>query len=240
MGESQTHFSKSIYGIIAVMLVLQVITLGAAIKYGSESAQRDTTLLERADTMVQEMLPGIHKDLTGVSNTVTDIKGDVTLLRKQVDQVDHHVGQVGTAVSRVSGELEGMNQSMMAFFKDVSGLIWGHSLNPYVLMALLITILLSVPVFGAIYSRRRLREATVSDVAAVPATTLFAQRLHSLSQLIEQMREQQKSPQDASEMKRLMEETERLVREAQADLGHLLEDTDTQAKQASKSDRILH
>lgn len=240
MGEIQPGFTRRFYGIIIAVLVLQVLTIGVAVRYGIESARRDTTLLERTETMVDQMLPSIHKDLSGVSNTVSGIKGDVTLLRKQVDHVDQHVGRVGSAVARVGREVEGMNQSMTAFFSNTSGLIWGHSLNPYVLMALLVTILLSVPLFGAVYSRRRRREASVSHPVASSPATLLAKRLDDLSQLIEQMREQQKSPEATVEMKKLLDETERFIRDAQAELSHLSEAAATRADVTNKSGQTLH
>jgi hypothetical protein len=226
-------------GLLAGIIVLQLIMLGVVVRYGNDSARRDTTLLERTEVMVDDMLPRIHQDLSGVSEKVTDIKGDVTLLRRQVDQVDQQVGMVNKGVSGIALQLDAMSQTMLSFFYDTSGLIWGHSLNPYVMMALLLAILLSVPGFGVLFARRRRAQAAAAVYAEIPADQI-TKKLDDLSKLIQQMREEQKTSEASVEMKRLMEETERLIRDARANLMLAEEKGELEAGEPARTSETIH
>lgn len=192
MNEKRRKLLRLFYGLLGAIIVLQLIMISVIVRYASESERRDTTLLERTGIMVDEMLPGIRQDLSGVSEKVSDIKGDVTLLRRQVDQVDQQVGRVSKGVTGVSQALDAMSRSMLSFFYDTSGLIWGHSLNPYVTMALLVAILLSVSGFGVLFARRRKAQVAAVAHAAVPGA-LFSKKLDDLSKLMQQIREKSKN-----------------------------------------------
>lgn len=235
MNERRRKLLRPLYGLLAAIIVLQLIMCVAIVQYGRESAQKGSAILAHTEVMVDEMLPRIGRDLTGVSEKVSDIKGDVTQLRSQVDQVDRQVGQVNKEVSGLALALDAMSRTMLSFFYDTSGLIWGHSLNPYVTMALLVAILLSVPGCGMLFARRRRAREAARVSLATPAEQ-FSMKLDHLSKLMEQMREEQKFSAASAEMQKLMEETERLIRDARADLSGPV----PQADDSDASGQMLH
>lgn len=214
---------NKLYGLLILLVVLQAVAIGLVIRFAADGMERDRTLLERTGAMMEEVFPGLRNDLSEVSKKTTEIQSGISGLRTQVSDVDQHVGRVGQEVTHVGGRVEGMNKNLTGFVKDRSGLIWGHSLNPYLLIGLLAAIAASVPLCVWFFGRRN--GSQVPEQHAVPISSMesFSARLNKLSDIVHQIgTDNGKSIRPSPELERLMMETERLIDQARSELGSLV------------------
>ncbi len=241
MGSPRSKLMNRMYGLLIFVMILQAIAIGLAIRYAGEGLKRDQTLLARTGVMMDELFPGLKQDLSGVSRKASEIKSDLSGLRTRVEQVDGRVGSLGMGVQEVDRKVAALDKDLTGFVADKSGLIWGHSLNPYVLAALLLAILGAVP-FCIRYVVRQHRLTSPMPAAGLDVDEdSFTGRLDKLSHLVEKIRfEEGKSQNPGPELRRLMDETERLIREARSDLAQFSAATKVIAEDTEKSRERLH
>lgn len=222
MGFEPGKLMSKLYGLLILLVVLQAVAIGLAIRFAADRIERDEKLLDRTGTMMEEVFPGIRNEISEVSKKATEIKGGISDLKTQVSTVDRHVGQVGRDVRQVGSRVEGMNKSLSGFVQDRSGLIWGHSLNPYILVGLLVVLAAAVPLCAWFFGRKREPEVPEHDALRTAPVQSFSTRLDRLSDLVEKIgHDNGKSPKPNPELEKLMVETERLINEARSELGDL-------------------
>ncbi len=227
---------KKLYGIVVLMVVLQATAIGLVIKYGGAILIRDTAILKNTSNLVNESVPGIQSDLAMINRNTSDTKMDVMGLRNQVSSLSTQVNEVGRGIHDVDNGVKGIAAGAEKFFNDRSGWIWGHSLNPYLLMILLTIIAVSLPAVGwLLYKRRSDFEPPAEELLLMES---FTRRLDNLSELVEKLRADEASAITNSELRRIMEETERLINDARSELGAVSE----QMKASKEMDRprLLH
>ncbi|MDQ7782045.1 MAG: hypothetical protein RDU20_04150 [Desulfomonilaceae bacterium] len=218
---------RKLYGLVILLVVLQAVAIGLVIRFASDRMERDRTLLERTGVMMEEVFPGIRKDLSDISKKAIEIKSGISGLERQVSQVDRHVGRVGQEVVHVGTQVKDVNGNLTGFVHDRSGLIWGHSLNPYLLLGVLVAMVASFPVCAWFFGRRREAPAAPHRDALLdsPAES-FLIRLTRLSELVGKIgADTRKSGRPSPELESLMMETERLIREARSELDVLVPNT---------------
>jgi hypothetical protein len=206
-----------LYKLMIILVMLQALAVGLVIRFAGDSFTRDQTILERTAAMMQDVFPGMQRDLSTVSERTAQIHTGVGELKQQVTQVHERVGDVGT-------RLEGLDQTVTGYIDDKSGVIWGHSLNPYLLLTLLIAGLVGVPAWLWHFSRKAKLEAPHMTMQPDDSPLeSFSCRLDRLSVLVEQISKEDQSPQPETkpELQKLIVETERLIREARQDLAKL-------------------
>ncbi len=217
--EHRGYIKKS-YWLLIGLVVLQSAVFGLVVYAERESSRRDQIIEQRTGAMVDELFPEILHDLSTVSQKASEIRHDVKDLKVRVAAVDDHLSDVGRNVNQVSNQVQGVSQSVTGFFEDKKGLIWGHSLNPYVLIGMLAVIAGSIPVcgwlFGRIRRERELRKELAADLGPLDGFSLRLDRLHGLIERIRIADEPSDTP--GPELRRLVEETERLIAETRAEL----------------------
>mgnify|MGYP005855969843 FL=1 len=216
MGAGPNNPVKAIYKLVILLIVLQAAAIGLVLRFAADSVERDNTLLDRTGTMMDQVFPGIKQEIGEVAQKATEIKSDISRLSTQVAKVDEHVGEVGHGVSRVQTQVQKMDNSLTGFVDDRSGLMWGHSLNPYLLFGGILILIALVPASGWLFGRKRSTEPAKS-VARVSES--FSAKLDRLSTLVQDIRKEGETDRPSAELERLMIETERLIREARLDLG---------------------
>lgn len=218
MGLGPGKVMRKLYGLVILLVILQAIGIGLVIRFAADGIERDRTLLERTGAMMDEVFPGLKSDVSEVSQKATEIQSGIADLKTQVSKVDRHVGKVGQDVTLVGEQVAGMDQSLTGFVGDKTGLIWGHSVNPYVLIGLLILLAVSVPLCVRFFGKRSLSQPPKpDDVTAFPVQS-FSGSLDRLSDLVEKISNVRKPN---PELEKLMDETERLIQEARSELGDL-------------------
>jgi hypothetical protein len=220
METEHAGYIKKSYWLLIGLVILQSAVFGLVVYAERESSRRDQIIEQRTGAMVDELFPEILHDLSTVSQKASEIGHDVKDLKVQVAAVDDHLSDVGRDVNTVSTQVDGVNQSVTGFFGDKKGLIWGHSLNPYLLVGMLLAIAGSIPVcgwlFGRIRRERELRQALVADLGPLDG---FSFRLDKLHGLLEKIRiAEEPSDRPGPELRRLVKETERLIAETRAEL----------------------
>lgn len=214
--------TKKMYGLIIVLIALQAAAIGLILRFTANTIERDKVLLDRTGAMMEEIFPGLKQDIGDVSRKATQIGKDISGLRDQVSRVDEHVGEVKDGVSQVGSRMEKMDSILTTFVGDTSGLIWGHSVNPYVLIALLTVIMAAIPTSTWLFARKRLAEASLVNKPPLSAAESLSVRLDNLHTLIERIRSHRTGQRSQSpELEKLMIETERLIRDARSDLDHI-------------------
>lgn len=219
MGSPRSKLMNRMYVLLILVMILQAVAIGLAIRYAGEGLKRDRTLLARTGAMMDEVFPGLKQELFGVSQKASEIKSDLSGLRTQVSEVDSRVDNLGRGVEQVDRKIEVLDKNLNGFVGDKSGLVWGHSLNPYLLATLLLALLAAIPLsFRYIVKRHRLKFPPFKAQLEIEDDS-FSGRLDKLSHLVEKIRfEEGKSQSHGPELRRLMDETERLIREARTDL----------------------
>ena len=213
---------KKMYGLIFVLIVLQAAAIGLVLRFTANSIERDKILLDRTGAMMEQFFPDLKQDIGDVSRKATQIRKDISGLRSQVSQVDEHVGQVKDGVSQVGNRVEKIDASLTKFVEDTSGLIWGHSVNPYVLIVLLSVIMAAIPTSTWLFARRSYAEPSREARPPRFSAESFSTRLDRLHALVERIRgERTDHYRPSPELEKLMIETERLIREARSDLDHI-------------------
>jgi hypothetical protein len=209
-----------LYGLLVLVILLQAVAIGLVVRFEDGKQKRDGALLDRTELMLKDVFPGIRSDLAAISEQATDIKKDVLALQDSVSKVDERVSQVGQGVAGVSGQVDGLNRKVTGFFLDRSGLIWGHSLNPYVLAALLLLVLLSVPIWGWFFRRKHgspaPAEKDIADVA--PRIITFAAGCETTGIRVNDPNAEQLLK-VRPELRKIMEETGRLIDHARHNNG---------------------
>lgn len=219
MGKKRTNL-RVLYALLVLVILLQAVAIGLVVRFEDGRQKTDGALLDRTELMLKDIFPGIRSDLAAISDQATDIKKDVLGLQDSVSKVDEHVSQVGQGVVGVSGQVDGLNRKVTGFFQDRSGLIWGHSLNPYVLAALLLLVLLSVPIWGWFFRRQHgspaPAEKGVADIA--PRMIMYeGDRAIAGVRLFD--RDEDRFLNARPELRKIMEETARLIDHARDNNG---------------------
>lgn len=222
-----------VYGILAVLTILQVVAVGLVIRYESNRVDRDKIVLDRISVMFDDVFPGMKSDLHDVSRKTSEIHDGVKNISNTVDQMNNKVDEVGKDVSGVATKVTGMEREMTGFFQDKSGLIWGHALNPYVLLAVLFIIVASVPLCSWFFTgRRRSREPMHSEAKMEKAIqtarrTSVTDRNPSRDSI---------DPEISPELRRVMELVERSIEKA----GSALNGGHKPAHGTSNNPDVLH
>lgn len=241
MGSPRSKLMNRMYGLLILVMVLQAVAIGLAIRYAGEGFRRDQIVLARTGAMMDEVFPGLKQDLSGVSQKASEIQSDLSGLRTQVSHVDSRVGNLGRGVEEVDRKIAVLDKNVAGFVGDKSGLIWGHSLNPYLLAALLSALLIAIPLsLRYVVKRNRSKSSPLQPELALEDDS-FSGRLDRLSHLVEKIRfEEGNSQSTGPELRRLMDETERLIREARTDLAQISAATKVPAEEIEKNRERLH
>jgi hypothetical protein len=165
MRRNQSKNIRALYGLMALVIILQAIAIGLTLRFEGDKQKRDGALLDRTSIMLSDIFPSIQSELALVSQTATEIKKEALGLKESVAKMDQHVGEVGRDVLQANGRMESVAQQFMSFVQDKSGLIWGHSLNPYVLALLLGIILLAIPACSWFFWRRNNSPVPAEEIA---------------------------------------------------------------------------
>lgn len=220
MDTEYLSFIKKSYWLTIGVVGLQLAVVGLVVYADRQSARRDQVIEQRTAAMIEDVFPEMFRDLGSISQKTSEIGRGVKDLKTRVADMDEHLSEVGRNVNKVSGQVEGVNQSVTSFFQDKSGLIWGHSLNPYVLIAMLLVIAASIPVcgwlFGKIRQERDLRKELTAELGGLDGFSLRLDRLHGLLERIRIAEEPSEG--QRPELRKLVEETERLIAETRAEL----------------------
>ncbi|HMK35495.1 MAG TPA: hypothetical protein VK463_10535 [Desulfomonilaceae bacterium] len=225
------------FGLLIFIGVLQAVAVGLILRYGGDILERNRSIEEHTSTMVKEVFPTMRSDLVDVSQKTSDIKTEVAGLRNQMAVVDEHLNEVHQGVRGVGSSMEGLNRNVQEFVQDRTGLIWGHSLNPYVLTGLLAIIVVSVPLCTWRFYRNRPESPAASEIS--DANLGFSDKLDRLSEIMETIRSGDTSCSAGPELRHLMEKTERLIDEARMELTMLSEREKTSCHDRGGSN-ILH
>jgi hypothetical protein len=232
---------RGLFGMLFLIAALQAMAIGTAIYYGTQSVATDGVLLERTGLMTEQIFPGMRKDLGEVGQKASEIKREVAGLRTAVDRVQERMGNVDRGVGEVSREVSAVNHTLTGFIQDRTSLIWGHSLNPYVLLAALCLIAMSVPLSGLLFRKARKRYDSPLEKAIPADKEFFSKRLEDISQLIEKIRkEDEKEPRADAEIRRLMLETEQVIAHARAELDTWARRPEFETEEAGRVKRTLH
>lgn len=231
-------FANRLFGLLVLMAVLQAVAVGLIIRFGRDILTQEKTVLDLTSTMTTETLPGIRNDLGEVNQKADDIRGDVYGLRNQVSKVDQRLGDVHQGVEGVGNQVEGLRRNVTGFVQDKSGLIWGHSLNPYILTGLLFYIAAGVSLW--VWFAHKNRRAPLNNaVYTHDARDAFSERLDQLTVLVEQIRTQDCRYPTSPKLQQLMHDTERLIDDARSDLA-LLSDRCKPQGDDPEDNRTIH
>ncbi len=216
MGKKRASNLNVLHSLLVLVVLLQAVAIGLVIRFEDGREKRDIALLDRTALMLNDIFPGIRGDLSAISEKASEIKKDVLGLQDSVAKVDQHVGVVSDSVAGVGGQVDGLNQKVTGFFQDRSGLIWGHSLNPYVLVLLLLLVLLSIPVLGWVLIRKQSSPAAAGQ-ELVDAHSAIPIPLSAPSEKFVFDPADDRYLKARPELRRIMEETERLIDHARHD-----------------------
>jgi hypothetical protein len=241
VARNQGKRTRGLLGILTLLVALQALAIGMAIYYGNRSVATDRLLLERTGVMSEKMLPGIQRDVSAVSQRTSEIKGEVSGLRTAVTRVDERVGDLDRGVGHVGRVVDGMNHTLIGFVRDKTSLIWGHSLNPYVLLAALLIIAISIPLSGFIFKKGNKVNYHEHEQTVPEGMESLPKKLKDLSEVIEKIRNQDEDEQRAdTEIQRLMLETQRLIEDARAELAAWSQSRESEDQDGGRVKRTLH
>jgi hypothetical protein len=202
--------------LLAVVIVLQAVALVLMVSYGANILDKNRTIEKRTHTMMTEIFPSLANDLGDVSQKASEIKKDVVGLRHQVSTIDGHVNEANQGVAAVGRQVAGLDRNVRGFVENKSGLIWGHSLNPYVLIALLAIIAAGVPLCSWYFFKNR-QQISIA-VEDHHLSRGFAEKLDKLTHMVEKIRFGSGRFSENLELQELMDKTERLIDEARMEL----------------------
>jgi len=224
------------FGLLIVVAVLQAVAVGLLLRFGGDILDKNRSIEAHTSAMLNEIFPAMRSDLVDVSQKATDIKHDVVGLRGQVSKVDERLGEVNHGVSAVSAQVDGLNRNVQGFVQDKTGLIWGHSVNPFVLLGLLAIIAVSVPCWGWYFYKNRPGAPAVTAAAYVGSA--FSDKLDRLSRIVDKIREGEVRYSANRDLRQLMEKTERLIDEARMELAHLSENAPCSGNESGNRDTL--
>lgn len=232
---------QKFYGLLILLTVLQAAAVGLVIRFAFDSSARERTLLERTGAMVNEILPSMKEDVAQVSQKTAEIGTEVAGVRSQVTRLDDRVGEVGAEVTHVGKTVDGLDRNLTGFVRDKTGVIWGHSLNPYLLAVLLIAMAVSIPLWGWFFATRFRPATPLQQELFGRDEPSLAGRLDKLARLVEKIRtENGKSVTPPPELQKLMEETEQLILEARIELAQLSHDAQSNPELCGVTPDKLH
>ncbi|MBI4962439.1 MAG: hypothetical protein HY913_04115 [Desulfomonile tiedjei] len=241
MEKDQGTGTRSLFGILILLVALQAGAIGLALYYGSRSSATDKVLLERTGLMTEEMFPGIRQDLAEVSQKAAEIKGELAGVGTAVGRVEERMGSLDRGIGAVGQVVGNINNSLTGFVQDRTVLIWGHSLNPYLLLAALGLIAISIPLSGVLFSKVRKRQESPLGNAMPEGMEVFSKRLEDISELLERIRKEEgKEPRADAEIRRLMLETERVIADARAELAIGPHGPEWETEPTDRAKRTLH
>ncbi len=220
MANRSEKMFRKLFPILVLMIVLQAVCIGFVIRYASESLGRDTELLQKSRTMIEDIFPGISSGISEVSTKADMVYGEVSGLRSQVAQIDNNVNQLGEGVGNVGKQVQTLGDSFLGFVTQKSGLIWGHSLNPYLLLVLLIAVIAAVPLWLAFFTSRSARNPKLMEIELSNSLAEVTHRLEQLSQKLEKFSESDVT-RPVPSFDRLISETEILLVETRNELERL-------------------
>ncbi len=225
------------------MIVLQVVAVVLLVFFERESLRRDQIIEDRTSTIIEDLFPALNRGVSEISDKASTISDNVIGLKGQVERVDERVGDVGREVTGVSAQVEDVDRNVKGFFSDKSGLIWGHSLNPYVLLGLLISLIVSMPLWCWILLRRRMSQQSFVLEPLQEEGTLqsCSRRLDDLRNLLEKIHTaEQPAERPGPELRKLVEQTERVIQETRAALAILSQSTTLYPEETDRNPEDLH
>jgi len=241
MERESRGIGKGLYYLFGLLAVLQVAAIVGLIYFAGESLKRDRTLLDRSTAMMEEIFPAMKSDLSQISNKASEIRDDLSGLRVQVSNVDESSRDIAQGVTNLNRQIDGLDKGLSGFFKDKNGIVWGNALNPYVLIALLVVIALSIPVCFRAFNRRNpppCREQR--DPLADPCAGL-TDALDRLSGVVDKaLAADVNSRLHGVELRKLIADTEKLIQEARTELVWIAHTTPRGEKQAENSPERLN
>jgi len=205
--------------LLITAIALQCVFIGLLVYYERESLKRDLSLMAKSEYMIEELFPGLSQDLMIVSRKTTDISKEVKGLQQQVAQMDDHLGAVERDVQKVGFQVGALDTTMRDFVNDTSGFLRGSSIIPYLLLVLLCLLGATVPLWGRLRAIRRnnLQASEPINLEATPLDTMI-HRLGTLENLLKRMQTTGcAGAEPGPELRKLMEQTEQLIREARAE-----------------------
>jgi hypothetical protein len=225
---------------MALIVVLQAVAIGLTLRFEGDRQKRDGALLDRTSVMLSDIFPSIRSELALVSQTASEIKREALGLKESVAKIDRHVGEIGRDVLQASGRMESIAQQFTRFFQDKTGWIWGHSLNPYVLALLLVSILFAIPVCSWLFSRR-------SNSSAPAEETSVPEELKSAEIPPDRVNPDESACCDpmnryifvGPELKKIMDETERMIDAARHENASMHRKQKSDSHTSSNS-KVLH
>jgi len=235
--------TKGPHWLLISMIALQGIAVVLLVFFARESIRRDQVIEGRTATMIDELFPALSRGVSEVSDKASTINGNVIDLKGQVARVDERVGDVGRGVASVSTQVEEVDRSVKGFFGDQAGLVWGHSLNPYVLLGLLISVIVSMPLWAWAFLRwRRTQQPFVQETPFEEGTLQScSRRLDDLHDLLKQIHTAEQPPaRPGPELRKLVEQTERVIQETRAALAILSQSTAQYPEQIDRNPEDLH
>jgi hypothetical protein len=236
MRQKSTGMLNKLYTVSLIMILLQVAAIAFTIRYGNDILFRDKLILDHTSSLVNEAVPSMQSDLTEVARGTSEIRLDVQGIRNKVTAVGERVSEISHDIQGVSKGIDELSTNTNSFFTNKSGLIWGHSLNPYILITLLVCLMVSVPTCAWFIYRQRIKDE--SPLEERSHAEIFTRRLDTLSELMERIRTEELNIENGVELRKIMEETERLINDARSELGLLTDKI--KLPHDDDSPRLLH
>jgi hypothetical protein len=226
---------KGFYCMFGLLAFLQVTAIFALVHFAGESLKRDSTLLDRSAVMMEEVFPTMRSELSEISRNASEIRDEVSGLREQVSRVDDRGHEIAQGVSNLNRQVGGLDKGLSGLFGDKSGLIRGGALNPYVLMAILAVIACSIPVWLWVFARRGPEPCADQQEPIATPCDGFTDTLNRLAGLLDKaLAADSNSTPHGPELRKLMEETEKLIEEARTELAWLAQTSPRCAGQNEK------
>ena len=220
--EPQGGYSNWILRMVVVLVCAQALVLGLAGYFGYELIQTNRSLsetgrklLQHNDEMVNKIMPAVKNGISSLKSDTSQILDGVSSLQNKMTTVHEHLGQVRSDVSKVE-------KNFGRFTDRGPHMIWGNSLNPYVLLGLLAFACLNLPFTFWLFtklSEKLHRPQTIRPNKANERLGDLEQKLRKLSATLEKTKEYfEASGSDNGEYKQLLTETEKFLENAQSDI----------------------
>ncbi len=229
MQAQQRGYSKRILVLVLAVAVVQVATLALAVLFGAEVLRNSRFLVEHSRVMMEnnqammnEIFPSMRSGLSEIKGNTARIIDGVSALDGRVYALNEHMGQVRSEVAGAGKRLEQMDKRFAGWFETRGRLIWGNSLNPYIVLGLLVIACVNIPL--AMWVVRRLSSGGTVRPALLPAQAdgrlaVLERRLDELAETLSKARTEVQEPAELrAEWEKLVVATERFVEEAKREL----------------------
>jgi archaellum component FlaC len=195
-----------IFALVLAIGLLQAVLIGLVLRFGGELLDSHRSLIETTNS--------VEAGIQDVSSKADLISANISSVKSDLGSLDTKLGLVGSNVAGIKSQVEGIDQNTTAFINNPSGLVWGHSLNPYLLIFLLLLILVGTGYTSWVFFRTR----AVSEKPAIGVNQSddLSGSLDRLAQLMEHIRKEQKT--GSGDLEMLMVQTEQLITEARSEL----------------------